>query len=166
VKTGGWPFALPRAQYIQVAASTSLSGDFLSCSLRVSRRLPLCPASYWFDAPVLRFIRFTVFCTRAQPLLRRLRNLPQTWFCFRVLPGIPASQKVMPALTRFSCPFDVTRPFRATIPGFSNTRVMLRPSTYHAVRRLAPETTSLVSFNQARPWGSVPFRACPYGNHR
>lgn len=42
---------------------------------------------------------------------------------------------------------------------------MLRHSAYHAVRRLAPETTSLMSFNQARPWGSVPFRACPYGNH-
>lgn len=45
-------------------------------------------------------------------------------------------------------------------------RVLLRPSAYHAVRRFAPDTTSLVSFNQARPWGSVPFRALPVGNHR
>lgn len=80
-------------------------------------------------------------------------------------PGIPCIACAMPALTRFFAPS--TQPGRSSNhPRAIQTRVKLRPSAYHAVRRLAPEATSLVSFNQARPWGSVPFRACPNGNHR
>jgi hypothetical protein len=54
-----WP---PQSYGIsRVVVSTSLPDDILSCGLRVSRRLPFNLASYWFDAPVLRFGRFTVF---------------------------------------------------------------------------------------------------------
>ncbi len=71
---------------------------------------------------------------------------------------------MMPALMRFPAPS--TQSCRSSNrPRAIQTRVMFRPSAYHAVRRLAPETTSPMYFNRTRPWGSVPFRACPIGNH-
>jgi hypothetical protein len=58
---GDRPLASPELNISKLPRPTSLPAGILSCSSRVSRRLPNSLASYWFDAPVLRFGRFTVF---------------------------------------------------------------------------------------------------------
>jgi len=47
-----------------------------------------------------------------------------------------------------SRPLSATQPSRSTTPGSSPARVKLRPRAYHAPRRFAPSTASLVYFQR------------------
>jgi hypothetical protein len=134
----------------------SLHAALLSCGWRASRRLPNALAPYGLSAPATWFDAPTSRCSdtgqRGPELACRLPPAglhPASEYC-------PAAVHRRARSQRFFAPTAQPSRQEPPLPGLRTTRVMLRPHAYHAPRRLAPLTASLVYFQPGALTGFAP----------
>jgi hypothetical protein len=96
------------------------------------------------------------FSERRHRSISELGDLPQAYAPLQSLTREPYAPLRCESSLEVSCPLSATQSSRATIPGRCLSRVTLRPRAYHAPRRVAPSTISLVSFQPGALTGLRP----------